>query len=310
MLIGVLLPVVAAAVVFWFYIGSYWVHVFIKHGGDYWIPVGMDSPRLSPSMRLALHGNTSATPGEFHWNTVSPGFETAELPANVGGQQVDSIYLARIDPARYRFAVFNNTIGTTGLSEWMANLGAALVVNGSYYSHLATPDTPFLSNGVLLGPVDYDAKAGAFVSSNTSTGILDLSHQDWKSAFQGAHDAMVSYPLLLQNGTPYNGVASQWLANRSFVAQDAMGRIIIGTTTDAFFSLYRLARFLHDAPLGLTYALNLDGGPVACQGISINGYERNTIGQWELQFNGDHGKLLRYSWGTFEMPVVLAVFPK
>jgi hypothetical protein len=309
-LFGVLLPVIAALTFFWFYIGSYWVHVFIRHGGDYWVPVGMDSPRLSPSMRLALHGSTAATAGYMHWKEVSPGFEIAELAAIIGGQQVDSIYLARIEPARYRFAVYNNATGSRGLAEWMEKLGAALVVNGSYYSHLATPDTPFLSNGVMLGPADYDAKAGAFVSSGTFTGIQDLSHEDWKSAFQGAHDAMVSYPLLLANGTPYNGIGSQWLANRSFVGQDAMGRIIIGTTTDAYFSLYRFARFLHDAPLGLTYALNLDGGPVACQGISINGYERRTIGQWELQFNGDHGKLLRCPWGTWEMPVVLAVFPK
>ena len=180
----------------------------------------------------------------------------------------------------------------------------------SYYSHWATPDTPFLSNGVLLGPADYDAKAGAFVSSPAFTGIRDLSQQDWRTAFKGADNAMVSYPLLLKNGVPYNGLPSQWLANRSFVGQDASGRVIIGTTKDAFFSLYRLARFLHDSPLGLTYVLNLDGGPVASQGIALNGFQRNTIGRWELQFSDQHGKLLTCPYGTWEMPIVLAVFPK
>lgn len=299
-----------ACVIFWNYIGGYWVRVLIRHGGDAWLTVGRDSQRLSPAMRVALSGSTSALPGSFQWKTAGTGFEVGELPVLVGGNEVDRILLARIDPVHYRFAVFNDCSGASGLAEWMKNLGAALVVNGSYYSHRALPDTPFLSNGVLLGPADYDARAGAFVSSPGFTGIRDLAHEDWKSAFQGADNAMVSYPLLLENGIPYNGKVSDWLANRSFVGQDGNGRIIIGTTKDAFFSLYRLARFLHDAPLGLTYALNLDGGPVASQGISLNGFERRSIGQWEAQFNDQNGSLLTCPYGTWEMPIVLAVFPK
>ena len=120
-----------------------WLHVFLRHGGDYWVPVGMDSPRLSPSMRIALHGGTEAVPGEYYWKEVSPGFDVADLPVTAGGREVDCILLARIDPARYRFAVFNDSSGKSGLSEWMEKLGAALVVNGSYYSHRARPDTPF-----------------------------------------------------------------------------------------------------------------------------------------------------------------------
>jgi len=309
-LVGILVVLLIAGGIFWENIGAYWVHVLIRHGGDAWLPVAADSPRLSPSMRLALSGSTSAVAVDFQWKEIRPGFEVGELPAAVGGQEVDRVFLARIDPARYRFAVFNDPSGESGLAEWMKNLGAALVVNGSYYSHRARPDTPFLSNGILLGPADYDAKAGAFVSSPSVTTIRDLSNEDWRTAFQGADNAMVSFPLLIRNGVPYNGVASQWLANRSFVGQDSAGRIIIGTTKDGFFSLHRFARFLHDAPLGLTYALNLDGGPVACQGIALNGFERNTIGQWELQYSGDHGKLLTCPFGTWEMPIVLAVFPK
>ena len=103
---------------------------------------------------------------------------------------------------------------------------------------------------------------------------------------------------------------SQWLANRSFIAQDRQGRIIIGTTRDAFFTLARLASFLRDAPLEIEIALNLDGGPVASQAISLNGYKRTTYGQWELQMDGGHGRLLTYPYGKAALPIVLAVFPK
>jgi len=304
------LVLLAGLGVFWVAIGSYWLTAFIRHGGDYWVTVAADDSRLSPSMRLALSGGTEAVSGELHWRKIGTGFDVAELPAMAAGRVVDTIYLARIDPKRYRFEALNDPSGRRGLAEWMAKLHPALVVNGSYYSHTAKPDTPFVSNGTPMGPANYDARSGAFVASEAFAGIKDLSREDWNAAIHGADNAMVSYPLLLANGIPYEGKASEWLANRSFVGQDEAGRIIIGTTTDAYFSLYRLARFLRDAPLGLTYALNLDGGPVACQGVSLNGYERRTIGQWELQFNGQRGKLLRYPWGTFEMPIVLAVFPR
>ena len=75
---------------------------------------------------------------------------------------------------------------------------------------------------------------------------------------------------------------ARWLANRSFVAQDETGRIVLGTTKDAFFSLDRLAAFLREAPLALKLALNLDGGPIACQAIALKDFKRDFCGQWEM----------------------------
>src|SRR5262249_39080689 len=175
----------------------------------------------------------------------------------------------------------------------------------------AEPATPFLSNGVLLGPQEYEAKAGAFVASSSFTGVRDLKELDWRAAFEGATDAMVSYPLLVAHGVNRVTQASRWLATRSFVGQDTAGHIIIGTTTNAFFSLDRLARFLLDAPLDLAVALNLDGGTVACQAIALNGYERRTYGAGEAQVDGDDVKLvLGLPHTSVPMPVVLAVLQR
>lgn len=302
--VAILFTVVA---IFW---GSYGVHTLIRNGGFYWFPVPVDSPRLTASIRLALASAPTVTPGTFVWQTISPGFEVADLPALVDGREVDHILLARIDPVHFRFVVRNASLGDKDLGQWMTQLGAALVVNGSYFSRYGEPDTPFLSEGVLLGPKKYDAKAGAFAASSSSAGIHNLAKEDWRTAFQGADNAMVSYPLLVRNGVRGVTHSSNWLANRSFVAQDQTGHILIGTTTDAFFSLERLARFLIDSPLGLTNALNLDGGPVACQGIHLNGYERTSYGRWEIEIQGKQAQLLHWSYGTTAMPIVLAVFPK
>jgi exopolysaccharide biosynthesis protein len=261
-------------------------------------------------MRIALRSAPDAVSGAFQWRTIASGFEVADLPVIADGQVVDRILLARIDPNHYRFIVRNASDGDKGLDQWMTDLGAALVVNGSYFARDGRPDTPFLSDGVLLGPRAYDAKAGAFVVTRTSVGVVDLATTDWRAAFNGADSAMVSYPMLVAGDSSRVSPASRWLANRSFVGQDGQGRIIIGTTADGFFSLERFARFLHEAPLGLTFALNLDGGPVASQAICLNGFNRRSYGRWEAQVNNNQVQLLTWPYGTVAMPVVLAVLPE
>jgi len=297
--------------VFWPHQLSYALHVVLRHGGTWWRDVPPDSPHLSPAMRLALAEAPDAEPGDVAWLRLASGFETSDLPVAVGDQIVDHILLARIDPAQYRFVLRNAPAGDRDLGDWMTQLGAVLVVNGPYFTRSGEPDTPLLSDGQALGPRDYDAKAGAFVAGTGSAAIHDLTTEDWQTAFHGAENAAVSFPMLLANGENRVRQKSDWLANRSFVAQDSAGRIVIGTTTDAFFSLDRLARFLLRAPLDLTYALNLDGGPVACQGIALGDYRRMSYGHWEAQVEGDRVKLLTLLYGdTVAMPIVLAVLPK
>ena len=294
------------------YVWLYGFHVPRLLDGVLVIDVKRNDARLSPAIRLALQGSIAAVPGQFGWRQIDKGFEVAELPILVGDAVVDRIFLARIDPVWFRFSVYNAATGYKNLDQWMGDLGAALVINGSYYSGRDTPDTPVLSAGKPLGPRQYHAEAGAFVSSSQFVGIRDLSHESWQAAFREANDAMVSYPLLVApDGTTRVRMKSEWLANRSFVGQDKNGWIVLGTTTDAFFSLARLAEFLRQAPLQLTLALNLDGGSVACQGICLNGFERRTYGRWELRVQDDDVMLLMgFPYIPAKMPMVLAVFPK
>ena len=292
--------------------GLYGFNVLLRRGGSFWVPVTADDPHLSYAMKLALSADPPvATAGSFAWKEAGPGFEVAELPVLANGVEVDQILLSRIDPARYRFVVRNAPAGSTGLQDWMSKLGAADVINGSYFNKRGTPDTPFLSDSRMLGPIDYKATQGAFVASDAVTGIHDLKDEDWRAAFSGAHDALVFYPLLLAaDGTIRPMTGSRWLANRSFVGQDRAGRIVLGTTTDAFFPLDRLAKFLRDAPLDLTMALNLDGGPVACQDVAVGSYRRDFCGKWELEDNDGKLSLLTWNWGSWSLPIVLAAIPK
>lgn len=293
--------------------GMYGLNALARRGATFWMSVAADDSRLSASMRLALRQGTQGQAGRFEWQRVDQGFHVGELPVIAANMEVDRILLARIDPARFRFVVRNAPAGDKDLGRWLNDLKALLVINGSFYAPRGTPETPLVSAGVLLGPRDYDAKHGAFVASAPFVGIRDLASADWRAALHGADDAVVSYPLLLaSDGSSRAAGDDRWLANRSFVAQDRAGRIVVGTTTDAFFSLNRLAAFLRTAPLDLTQALNLDGGPLACQGISLNGYRRDFCGQWELAAHDGDLKLLRWTFGArpWALPIVLAVLPK
>jgi hypothetical protein len=295
----------------WLYY-PYELHALWRGRAGYWVDVRRDDPGLSPSVRRALYDAPAASPGRPEWRTIRDGFEAGELAAVVDGSEVDRIFLARIDPAKFRFEVLNEPSGDRNLDIWMTHLGAALVVNGSYYGHSGFPATPVVSAGTFLGPETYDARAGAFVASASFTGIRDLAGQSWQEAFKGARDAMVSYPLLLAEDGGGRVVKSEWLANRSFIGQDHDGNIIVGTTADAFFSLPRLAAFLQQAPLRLKLALNLDGGPIACQGISLDRFERRQCGKWEIQADG--GRVTRLvcqePCSRPAMPIALAVFPR
>jgi Phosphodiester glycosidase len=294
------------------YAGWYGVNSVFKRGGTVWARVAPDDLKLPSSMQFALQEPAPvAVAGYFSWREVSAGFEVAELPVLAHGKVVDRLLLARIDPAKFRFVVRTSPAGDKTLSDWMHTLHPALVINGSYFGHDGRPDTPLISAGVRLGPRSYPARHGAFIAS--SGGLFDLRESNWQTLFRGADDALVSYPLLVaEDGTNRVKADPHWLANRSFVAKDGAGRVIFGTTAEAFFSLDRLAGFLRQAPLDIKIALNLDGGPVACQGIELSGYRRDFCGDWEVKTEGGELKLLQrvighQRWG---LPIVIEALPR
>ncbi len=296
----------------WSKYGAYGFGVIYRRGGSYWRVMTADDPRLSPAMRASLKTpQPDAVSGPIVWTTRSLGFETAEMPVIVEGKTLDVILLNRIDPENYSFTVRNAPKGDIGIDEWEKQLpDSLLIVNGSYFGLKGYPDTPVKMNGVFAGPSKYQATAGAFVSRDGQADIIDLRRRNWNSALEHSENAMVSYPLLIgDDGTTHVTTQSRWLANRTFVGKDTNGRIIIGTTQDAFFNLDSLAKFLRKAPLGLTLALNLDGGPIACQSVRIGAYHRKLYARWEAQVSGAGVKLL--SWplnsATWAMPMALTV---
>ncbi len=261
---------------------------------------------------FAAHGQIlkASTPPEarlaaFAWRALATGFEVGEMPVLNAGREVDRILLARIDPARFRFILRHAPDGGRNLGEWMRMLGSVMVINGSFFAPGGEPDTPLLSNGIRSGPKDYHARHGAFVASDKFTGIRDLRKNNWRRQFRDAHDATVSYPLLLGADGRNTVQSSELRARRSFVGQDEAGRIVLGTTRAASFSLKGLADLQRASPLRLRLALNLDGGPYACQAIAYKGFVRNICGVAE-----EGGAPPRTAARGIRLPIVMAVLPR
>ncbi|WP_141584013.1 phosphodiester glycosidase family protein [Actinomadura sp. WMMA1423] len=315
-----LAPVLAAAAAvggaYWTADGWYGVNVLLRRGASIWVDVSPDDSRLSPGIRLSLAGRRTPDAAEpVRWRQVAGGFDVAELPVRVGGRPVDALLLSRIDPARYRFRVLSRPAGDREVGDWMSATGAAMVVNGSYFARDGSPDTPVVSDGRRLGPTSYRATHGAFVVGGTGGARLaDLAGTDWRRATEGASQAMVSYPMLLgaDGRSRTGGQDERWLANRSFLGQDAAGRIIVGTTRDAYFSLHSLAAFLPRSGLDLRLALNLDGGPVACQKVSAGAYRRDFCGRYETAVHDGRLQLLRplVDFRRNGLPIALVAVPR
>ena len=305
------------AVVFVVALGSYVAYVgappVIYRDGLFYLTMRQDAPWLPRSVRIALNDPTpTAEAGEVSWRRLAPGLEIGELPVLHDGEEVDRLYLTRIDPRFYRFEL--RIDADNDLNAWMRDVRPVAVINASYYDSAMGPATPVRIDGEFAGPASYGSQHGAFVSSDALTQIVDLANGgDWRAAMADAQTAMVSYPTLLSATGENRAPESRWLASRSFVAQDADGLIILGSAPEGYFSLYRLGEFLRTAPLNLRYVLNLDGGPVACHGVAEGGVMRFIYGHVELQSDGEHQPLrvLPASRDIHAlMPIVLAVFAR
>lgn len=252
--------------------------------------------------------------GRYSWSSPAAGFDVTEVPVIDQGREVDRIHVARIDPDRYSFEVHASHDGGRDLASWMQVTGAVLIVNGSYFDRQGFPATPIVSRGRAMGPSAYGTKHGAFVVTASGPSVLDLSRTRWQSAFRGASEAMVSFPMLIGADGKSRAQRSNPLlvANRTFIGQDSAGRIVIGTTSANYFSLGVFADFLADSGLDLKRALNLDGGPPACQAIALGTFRRSVCSNSETSSDVGQLNVLRQLFGQrpWGLPIVLAVMPK
>ena len=268
-------------------------------------------------LRAALATPVPAPRSDFGgWTARAPGLETGDIELTIDGRWIDHIALCRLDPRRYRFTVHWDATRSRTVEEWQQALGASLVINGSYFLPDGSPQTPLRLDGRAAGPARYTSLHGGFVAGDgvaNGVAILDLKGKDVLPAIAPFPQAMVSYPLLLDEAGEMRAPATrEWLASRTFIALDGEGRVVVGTTRSGFFTLRRLGEYLKASPLDVRVALNFDGGPIASQIVKTDAFERVTIGNAEITDGGDVARVWWQAHRTsrWRLPIVLAATPR
>lgn len=235
------------------------------------------------------------------WRTLSPGLEFALLDGGAGCRQGDChVAVVRADLSSWRPALHHATEspGTGhGLDAegWQTRTGASVVINAGQYYPDHRPMGLFVKDGHNLGTVmiktwkailasDPAPDAGAGVAR---TALLDLNFDPFDASNTPYRTALQSFMLLDRNGKK-RVRRSEWQANRTVIATDKEGRLLLATTPGAW-TLWELADWLARAPgLQVRHAMSLDGGFEAQMVVRAGGFTYQSFGGYHVDDRGDH----------------------
>ena len=243
------------------------------------------------------------------WRTLGQGLSFAEIKVFREEEPVETLAVLRVDPANNAFRVLHHA--PQSITAWQQELGAPVIFNASYYNHDGQPCGLIVSNGNPLGPLRNVQMRGMFVAEPKGLApdlpratILDLTVTPINVKNLPWTQGMQSFPLLVDTKGRIRVRNSGKASQRTVIATDRHGNILVVNTSEAYFTLYDLALFLKASALEIDTALNLDGGSEAQLYIKTKDFERISPSSWENRL----GNLVAQK--KFWLPTVVAVSPR
>lgn len=254
-----------------------------------------------------MAGEWAHTPPE--WRSLGRGLNFTEIQVSRNQEPVDTLAVVKVDPAVNAFQVLHGQ--PRSITIWQQELGAPVIFNASYYCRNAQPCGLILSNGKPIGPRHNSRMRGMFVAEPKGLSpdipratILDLTITPINVKTLPWTQGVQSYPLLLDYKGHIRVRSSSKTAQRTVIAIDRHGYILIFNTNQAYFTLRDFAHFLKASTLEIDSALNLDGGSEAQLYIKTKDLEKFSPASWESAL----GNLLDQK--KFWLPTVVAIFPR
>lgn len=254
----------------------------------------------------------TAQPQGFSWKELAPGLAFNRWPVKSGDQILDTIVILRLKPDQWAFKVFYNATPKT-LQEWQQATGAPIVVNGGFFQENFRPAGRILAGGTTFGPLRNKAMKGMFLAEpkkgweqNPKARLIDLKDEGVEETMAQYEQGIQSFPVLLDPKGQVRVNPSSFQANRTVIAQDSQGNILILVTEKPFFTLYDLGNYLKKMPLGLTFALNMDGGYRTQLSVQLKNFKYLQGGQGETQ----EPARLFFPEGAVKLPSVIGIFPR
>ena len=243
-----------------------------------------------------------------HFRSLRPGLEFAVLhgePFCRGGSS--AIAVLRLDPARMRLRVRHYSLEPEhrplDILEWQGRTAALAVFNaGQYY-----PDYSYMgllvSDGRVVSHHVHPAYKAALVASPVEgpgrARVLDLEREPLDARRPRWREIAQSFMLFDRTGTLRIRRTSQ-TANRTVVAEDREGRLLV-ITTEGAYTLHEFASLLRALPLRITQAMSMDGGEEAMLCVKVGRFRYASFGRWDGEPDPD-GKSDRAP-----LPAVIAV---
>ena len=230
-------------------------------------PLASSGPETLPSPAPTLSPQPAAPTQvpDSGWELLRPGLERRTLNLlDSQGKRQERLTILRLEAERFTLQVHFHPQAQT-LSEWQAETGALIVVNGGYFREQGDGYIPTgltVIDGQPLGS-SYGDFAGMLAVRAEGPELRWLAQQPYDPA-ETLLSALQSFPLLVKPGGTL-GFPAQFEDNqparRTAVARDRAGRFLFITAQQGFFTLHTFSKYLTGSDLELDIALNLDGGP-------------------------------------------------
>ena len=212
-------------------------------------------PRLSPAAQTIPNAG---------WSMLRRGLERRVIDIyNAQNQRVESLYIWRLDQKYFRLDVAYEE-RPKSLTTWQEETGAAIVLNGGYYSidnERYFPDGLTIVDGRASGR-SFNGFGGMLAIEQSGAELRWLVEKPYDS-YEPLHAALQAFPILVKPGGQLGFGAEREnhvQARRTVIAQDRDGRILLMVAPQGYFTLHQLSVYLTESDLDLDIAVNLDGG--------------------------------------------------
>ena len=215
---------------------------------------------FTPAPLPAQTQTQTPIPLDTGWLSLSPGLDRREVAARFPSLGFEEgLILFRIDPAFFSFRVLYTPGIPRRVSEWGAEAGARLVFNAAFFDEKDVAVGLVVSDGRVFGE-SYEGFGGMFVvDAEGAPSLRSLAAQPYQPS-EPLAQAVQGFPMLIYPDGSAFSKEDGARARRTALGQDAAGRVYLVVAPHNAFTLAEFAAWLHDSDLGLTAALNLDGG--------------------------------------------------
>ncbi|MDF1497383.1 MAG: phosphodiester glycosidase family protein [Patescibacteria group bacterium] len=183
--------------------------------------------------------------------------------------RVVTFLVAKLSTDDFKWGLAEDSLAPKTVMAWRQELGADLVINGSYFDEMMQATGYYHPAGATSTRIAWPSRDSQ--SDELSyTGLVQIVNGDLNLFYlpaqtlkESAPDvaAFLTFPTLVADGKTLIKTDSQKYAHRTVLAKDMNGTPYVIITESGSPSLFEMAEWLVAQPERFAIAVNLDGGP-------------------------------------------------